>query len=189
MDGRRCPDSHPPMCRPFIANGHLGCNRDVHCDKLHPKLCVSSLKSRTCGRKNCYYYHIKGTIRSYHPSLFSINSVHTHTPSALHTSAVPYFPISSVPTSNDQKIIGSNYATGNGILPIPVQNVQNDHCFSQVSSHKPSVNQRVTPLSSQGHFLDRVGELHGMFRMIQDQLTAVQPLLNQMYQRNMPTSF
>ena len=81
-------------------------------------LCVSSLKSRTCGRKNCYYYHIKGTIRSYHPSSSSLNSVHTHTPSALHTSAVPYFPIYSVPISNDQKIIGSNYAIGNGLLRV-----------------------------------------------------------------------
>ena len=188
-DGRRYPDNHPPMCQAYIANGHLGCNRDVHCNKYHHKLCVSSLKTRTCGRKNCYYYHVKGTTtRTFYPSSSPTpKSVYNHTLSALPSSTVSTLPVSSLPTSNNPKIVGSNYTIGNGLLPIPVQS---DHGFSQYSNQKPTDSQRVAPTASQSHhFLDQVGELHGMFRLIQDQLNAVQPLLNQMYQRNMPTSF
>ena len=173
-DGRRCPDNYPPMCQAYIANSHLGCNRDVHCNKLHPKFCVSSLMSRTCGRKNCYYYHVKGTTRSYHPSSSS-KSVYTHTSSALPSSAVSSLPISSLPSSNNPKIICSNYAIGDVLLPIPVRN---ENSFSQFTSQKPSVNQRVAPPASQGHFLDQVEELHSMFRMIQDQLNAIQLLVS-----------
>ena len=40
-----------------------GCNKGASCQYAHPKLCRASLTSKRCDRRNCYYYHVAGTLR------------------------------------------------------------------------------------------------------------------------------
>ena len=53
-----------------------------------------------------------------------------------------------------------------------------------VTNQPPTAGQRVATLPLQGPFLEQLGELRDMFRMIRLQLNAVQPLLNQLYRRD-----
>ena len=61
--GTNCSFPHPNMCFRFIRQGNKGCNKDAPCQDAHPKLCRASLTSKRCDRRNCYYYHIAGTLR------------------------------------------------------------------------------------------------------------------------------
>ena len=51
------------MCFRFIRQGKKGCNKAASCQYAHPKLCRASLTSKRCDRRNCYYYHVAGTLR------------------------------------------------------------------------------------------------------------------------------
>ena len=51
------------MCFRFIRQGKKGCNKGASCQYAHPKLCRASLTSKRCDRRNCYYYHVAGTLR------------------------------------------------------------------------------------------------------------------------------
>ena len=51
------------MCFRFIRQGKKGCNKGVSCQYAHPKLYCASLTSKRCDRRNCYYYHVAGTLR------------------------------------------------------------------------------------------------------------------------------
>ena len=60
--GVDCLFQHPKICFKWQRNGsgRGGCNKE-NCSFLHPKLCQQSLGSRTCNRRVCKYYHLKGT--------------------------------------------------------------------------------------------------------------------------------
>ena len=51
------------MCFCFIRQSKKGCNKGASRQYAHPKLCRASLTSKRCDRRNCYYYHVAGTIR------------------------------------------------------------------------------------------------------------------------------
>ena len=59
-----CKFAHPVICRIYKQNGMKkfnpkGC--DDNCKYLHPNGCRDSLKSKTCSRKECRFFHINGT--------------------------------------------------------------------------------------------------------------------------------
>ena len=61
----KCNFHHPPMCKRILQHGPKsphGCKGD--CEKWHPKLCYSSIRSNECFKESCSYWHIKRTIRS-----------------------------------------------------------------------------------------------------------------------------
>ncbi|KAK3877455.1 hypothetical protein Pcinc_017836 [Petrolisthes cinctipes] len=63
-DGDGCAFSHPKMCYRFInygLNSTRGCSKRNQCSFYHPPLCWEAEKSGYCGRKNCRFYHIRGT--------------------------------------------------------------------------------------------------------------------------------
>ena len=131
--GDRCPDSHPGLCRSFIARSEAGCGLGAGCPRVHPKLCKSSLKTRTCSRKNFFYYHVKGTIRTNRlPAAASLAS-------------------SSKPVTFSQPGTSNQVSSSS---PFSVPTVPEFHqSFSQVvTSQPPPASQRVTPLAPQGHF-------------------------------------
>ena len=61
--GTNCSFPHPNMCFRFIRQGKKGCNKGASCQYAHPKLCRASLTSKRCDRRNCYYFHVAGTLR------------------------------------------------------------------------------------------------------------------------------
>ena len=62
--GTNCSFPHPNMCFRFIRQSKKGCNKGASCQYAHPKLCRASLTSKRCDRRNCYYYHVAGTLRT-----------------------------------------------------------------------------------------------------------------------------
>ena len=63
-----CPKAHPPLCHRLMTFGDKrprGCTKGKDCNKLHPKMCPSSLTKRECFIDTCSMYHVKGTKR--HP--------------------------------------------------------------------------------------------------------------------------
>jgi len=59
---------HPNICMRFLnyGFGEGGCKRKDKCDKIHPKMCHESIKSKTCKSKDekCKFgYHVKNTVR------------------------------------------------------------------------------------------------------------------------------
>ena len=59
-----CRNEHPKICNKFKKFGlkkfnKSGCDKD--CEYYHPKACYESMKSKTCSRKDCYFYHLQGT--------------------------------------------------------------------------------------------------------------------------------
>ena len=62
---------HLVICRKYLANGtnNGGCSDKDKCGSVHPTMCTSSLKSRTCskfgtGEKCREGYHLKNTTKS-----------------------------------------------------------------------------------------------------------------------------
>ena len=63
-----CPKAHPPLCHRLMTFGDKrprGCTKGKDCNKLHPKMCPTSLAKRECFIDTCSMYHVKGTKR--HP--------------------------------------------------------------------------------------------------------------------------
>ena len=66
VDGRKCPYSHPRLCRAYVSNGtnaRGGCKKGSNCKFLHPKLCRSSVRAKICTNPDCTFTHLKGTKR------------------------------------------------------------------------------------------------------------------------------
>ena len=60
-----CRFEHPKICFKFRSFGikehnEKGCD-DENCSFLHPNACRDSLKTKTCTRQDCRFYHLKGT--------------------------------------------------------------------------------------------------------------------------------
>ena len=58
--------AHPPLCRKLINNGNKsprGCAKGEDCDRLHPKMCPSSINHGECLNDSCSLYHVKDTRR------------------------------------------------------------------------------------------------------------------------------
>ena len=55
--------SHTQTCVFFIWQGNKCCIKGTSCQYAHPKLCRALLTSKRCDRRNCYYYHVAGTLR------------------------------------------------------------------------------------------------------------------------------
>ena len=67
ISGRDCKYDHLPVCNKLMRNGIKGphgCQKGKDCQYFHPHMCRDSLKTRTCNRVNCKYYHVRGTVRS-----------------------------------------------------------------------------------------------------------------------------
>ena len=59
-----CRFDHPKICYKFRAFGlkthnEKGC--ETNCSYFHPNACRDSLKTKTCPREECRFYHLKGT--------------------------------------------------------------------------------------------------------------------------------
>ena len=59
-----CLNEHPKFCQKFKNFGlkkfnTKGC--DESCDKYHPRGCFESMKSKTCHRNECKFFHVSGT--------------------------------------------------------------------------------------------------------------------------------
>lgn len=62
--GKECRFEHPKYCQKFKTHGlkkfnDKGCEES--CNKFHPRACFESMKSKTCNRNDCKYYHLTGT--------------------------------------------------------------------------------------------------------------------------------
>ncbi len=63
--GTECRFNHPKICNKFRNFGskkqsEKGCD-STSCGQFHPNACRDSLKSRTCQREECRFFHLKGT--------------------------------------------------------------------------------------------------------------------------------
>ena len=66
VSGKECKFKHQKTCRRWLNYGNhkkYGCTLREKCENFHPKLCWSSLNSRTCTNQTCIFNHIKGTKR------------------------------------------------------------------------------------------------------------------------------
>ena len=55
--------THPKVCNKLLAHGTRGiqgCD-GRNCEKYHPKMCYSSMKTKVCTKEKCSYWHCKGT--------------------------------------------------------------------------------------------------------------------------------
>ena len=63
--GKDCRKAHPKICNKFKKFGLKkfnkinGCSEE--CDQYHPMACFESMKTKTCKRPDCKFYHINGT--------------------------------------------------------------------------------------------------------------------------------
>ena len=129
--GDRFPDGHPGLCRGFIARGEAGCSLGAGCRRVHTKLYKSSLKTQTCSRKKCFYYHVKGTIR---------------------TNRLPASPASKPVSSTSSSFAQPG---SSNLVPTPSLSVPTIPEFSQVVTNQPPpAGQTVATLASQGPFLE-----------------------------------
>ena len=60
-----CRFNHPKICFKFQSfglksNHEKGCEK-TNCSYFHPNACRDSLKTRTCPREDCRFFHLKGT--------------------------------------------------------------------------------------------------------------------------------
>ena len=60
-----CRFEHPKICYKFRSfglkeNNEKGCE-NKNCNFLHPNACRDSIKTKTCTRQDCRFYHLKGT--------------------------------------------------------------------------------------------------------------------------------
>ena len=67
IKGRNCKYDHLPVCNKLLRNGvkgPYGCKQGKDCPYYHPHMCRESLRSKTCSREYCKYYHVQGTVKS-----------------------------------------------------------------------------------------------------------------------------
>ena len=63
--GKDCRKDHPKTCLKFKKfglakfNKNNGCSEN--CEHYHPKACFESMKTKTCKRIDCKFFHIIGT--------------------------------------------------------------------------------------------------------------------------------
>ena len=63
--GKDCRKEHPKICNKFKKfglakfNKNHGCNKD--CESYHPRACFESMKTKSCKRSDCKFFHITGT--------------------------------------------------------------------------------------------------------------------------------
>ena len=62
--GKECRKEHPKTCNKFKKFGltkfnKSGCTEE--CEFYHPKACFESMKTKTCKRSECKFFHIHGT--------------------------------------------------------------------------------------------------------------------------------
>ena len=64
LRGKECKFDHPNICQKFRQFGLKALNEKGcadGCKAYHPNACRDSLKNKTCWRKDCRFYHLKGT--------------------------------------------------------------------------------------------------------------------------------
>ena len=61
--GSKCSFKHPPMCFKFLRNGDRGggCKKGKECKYTHPQMCWCFKTDKICRRKDCKFFHPKGT--------------------------------------------------------------------------------------------------------------------------------
>lgn len=70
--GKECRKEHPKICNKFKKHGlkkfnkAAGCNEE--CEFYHPMACFESMKTKTCKRTDCKFYHILGTKKEEAPN-------------------------------------------------------------------------------------------------------------------------
>jgi hypothetical protein len=70
--GKECRKEHPKICNKFKKYGlkkfnkAAGCNEE--CEFYHPMACFESMKTKTCKRTDCKFYHILGTKKEEAPN-------------------------------------------------------------------------------------------------------------------------
>ena len=67
LKGRNCKYDHLPICNKLLRNGikgPYGCKQGKDCPYYHPHMCRESLRSKTCSREYCKYYHVQGTVKT-----------------------------------------------------------------------------------------------------------------------------
>ena len=87
--GKECRKDHPKICIKFKKHGLKKFNKngcEESCVDYHPKACFEAMKSKTCKRPDCKFFHVSGTKKS----------------EAVTSNQVP------VPTSNSFSPIASN---------------------------------------------------------------------------------
>ena len=65
--GKDCRKAHPKMCPKFKKFGLKKFNKsgcEESCVNYHPKACFEAMKSKTCSRTGCKFYHVSGTKKS-----------------------------------------------------------------------------------------------------------------------------
>ena len=63
-NNKDCQFEHPRICKKFWAFGlkkfnEKGC--DEKCGEFHTNACLDSLQNKTCPRKDCRFFYLKGT--------------------------------------------------------------------------------------------------------------------------------
>jgi hypothetical protein len=62
--GKDCRKGHPKICIKFKKFGLKKFNKsgcEENCENFHPKACFEAMKTKTCKRINCKFFHISGT--------------------------------------------------------------------------------------------------------------------------------
>ena len=62
--GKDCRKQHPKICLKFKKSGLKKFNKngcEMECTNFHPKACFESMKTKTCQRMDCKFYHLSGT--------------------------------------------------------------------------------------------------------------------------------
>ncbi len=80
--GKECRKEHPKICNKFKKHGlkkfnrTSGCSED--CEYYHPMACFESMKTKTCKRGDCKFYHITGTKKEENPTGSLIGQSQAH---------------------------------------------------------------------------------------------------------------
>ena len=62
--GKDCRKAHPKMCPKFKKFGLKKFNKngcEESCENYHPKACFEAMKTKTCNRNDCKFFHLTGT--------------------------------------------------------------------------------------------------------------------------------
>lgn len=105
INGRKCPDPHPPRCRRYCSEGDdpdYGCaKKPGECKYWHPTLCYYSVKRGHCSNKDCTFTHLRGTARGRNPRPREDDRRHDTYPEENRRDARPSFPLRSTAPSRD----------------------------------------------------------------------------------------
>ena len=69
--GKKCRKDQPKLCIKFKKFGLKKINKNEcneECESYHPRACFESIKSKTCKRSDCKFYHLNGTKREEVPN-------------------------------------------------------------------------------------------------------------------------